>query len=50
MTIDDDFSGYPDDLFQLVHHALSPAVEIPLVGASHLRPCVQDALAGAVKG
>ncbi|AEG44473.1 Inosine/uridine-preferring nucleoside hydrolase [Isoptericola variabilis 225] len=38
VIIDNDFSGDPDDLFQLVHHLLSPSVEIPLVVASHLRP------------
>ncbi|WP_182113119.1 MULTISPECIES: nucleoside hydrolase [unclassified Actinotalea] len=38
VIIDNDFSGDPDDLFQIVHHVLSPAVEIPLVVASHLRP------------
>lgn len=38
VIVDNDFSGDPDDLFQLVHHVLSPAVEIPLVVASHLRP------------
>jgi inosine-uridine nucleoside N-ribohydrolase len=37
VIIDNDFSGDPDDLFQLVHHVLSPAVDIPLVVASHLR-------------
>ena len=38
VIIDNDFSGDPDDLYQLVHHLLSPSVEIPLVIASHLRP------------
>lgn len=38
VIIDNDFSGDPDDLFQVVHHLLSPSVEIPLVVASHLRP------------
>ncbi|MCL3777327.1 MULTISPECIES: nucleoside hydrolase [unclassified Actinomyces] len=38
VIIDNDFSGDPDDFFQLVHHLLSPTVEIPLVVASHLRP------------
>ncbi len=37
VTIDNDFSGDPDDLFQLVHHLLSPSVDIRLVVASHLR-------------
>lgn len=38
VIIDNDFSGDPDDLYQLVHHLLSPSVSIPLVVASHLRP------------
>lgn len=38
VIIDNDFSGDPDDLYQLVHHLLSPSVAIPLVVASHLRP------------
>ncbi|WES63082.1 nucleoside hydrolase [Microbacter sp. GSS18] len=37
VIIDNDFSGDPDDLYQLVHHVLSPSVEIPLIVASHLR-------------
>lgn len=37
VIIDNDFSGDPDDLFQLVHHVLSPGVDIRLVVASHLR-------------
>ncbi len=37
VIIDNDFSGDPDDLFQLVHHLLSPSVDIRLVVASHLR-------------
>lgn len=37
VIIDNDFSGDPDDLFQLVHHLLSPSVEIRGVIASHLR-------------
>ena len=37
VIIDNDFSGDPDDLFQLVHHVLSPNVDIRLVVASHLR-------------
>jgi purine nucleosidase len=36
VIIDNDFSGDPDDLFALVHHVLSPSVEIPLIIASHL--------------
>ncbi len=38
VIIDNDFAGDPDDLYQLVHHLLSPGIEIPLVVASHLRP------------
>lgn len=37
VIIDNDFSGDPDDLYQLVHHLLSPAFDIRLVVASHLR-------------
>ena len=37
IIIDNDFSGDPDDLYQLVHHLLSPSVEVRLVVASHLR-------------
>ncbi len=37
VIIDNDFSGDPDDLYQLVHHLLSPSVEIRGVIASHLR-------------
>jgi purine nucleosidase len=38
VIIDNDFSGDPDDLFQLAHHLLSPSVTIPFVIGSHLRP------------
>lgn len=38
IIVDNDFSGDPDDLFQLVHHLLSPTVDIRGVIASHLRP------------
>jgi len=38
VLIDNDFSGDPDDLPQLVHHLLSPSVDTRLVVASHLRP------------
>lgn len=38
VIIDNDFSGDPDDLFALVHHLLSPSVDIRLVVGSHLRP------------
>lgn len=37
VIIDNDFSGDPDDLYQLVHHLLSPGVDIRLIVASHLR-------------
>lgn len=36
VIVDNDFSGDPDDLFQLVHHLLSPSVEIVLIVGSHL--------------
>lgn len=38
VIVDNDFSGDPDDLVQLVHHLLSPSVTVPLLVASHLRP------------
>ncbi|GAA4169511.1 nucleoside hydrolase [Gryllotalpicola koreensis] len=38
VVIDNDFSGDPDDLFQLAHHVLSGSVEIPFVIGSHLAP------------
>lgn len=38
VIIDNDFSGDPDDLFQLVHHVLSPSVEIRGIIGSHLSP------------
>lgn len=38
VIIDNDFSGDPDDLFQLAHHVLSPSIEIPFVIGSHLAP------------
>lgn len=37
VIIDNDFSGDPDDLFQIVHHLLSPSVDIRAVVGSHLR-------------
>ena len=37
VLIDNDFSGDPDDLFQIVHHLLSPNVDIRAVIGSHLR-------------
>src|SRR3954462_12214201 len=36
--VDNDFSGDPDGLVQLAHHALSPSVDLRLVIGSHLRP------------
>ncbi|MCW3112957.1 MAG: twin-arginine translocation pathway signal protein [Segetibacter sp.] len=36
VIIDNDFSGDPDGLFQLVHHLLSPSVEIRAIIGSHL--------------
>jgi purine nucleosidase len=38
VIIDNDFGGDPDGLFQLVHHLLSPSVEIRGIIGSHLRP------------
>nr|WP_179723116.1 nucleoside hydrolase [Petropleomorpha daqingensis] len=38
VVVDNDFSGDPDGLVQLVHHALSPSVDLRLVIGSHLRP------------
>jgi len=37
VIIDNDFSGDPDGLFQLVHHLLSPSVEIRGIIGSHLK-------------
>ncbi len=37
VIVDNDFSGDPEDLFQLAHHVLSPSVEIPFVIGSHLK-------------
>ena len=36
VILDNDFSGDPDGLFQLVHHLLSPSVDISFVIGSHL--------------
>lgn len=36
IIIDNDFSGDPDGLFQLVHHVLSPSVDIRGIIGSHL--------------
>src|SRR5688572_3440493 len=38
VIIDNDFGGDPDGLIQLVHHLLSPSVEIRGIIGSHLRP------------
>lgn len=38
VIIDNDFAGDPDDLYQLVHHLLSPSVEVRGIVCSHLRP------------
>jgi inosine-uridine nucleoside N-ribohydrolase len=38
VVIDNDFGGDPDGLFALVHHLLSPSVEIRGIIGSHLRP------------
>jgi inosine-uridine nucleoside N-ribohydrolase len=38
LLIDNDFGGDPDGLFQLVHHLLSPSVEISGIIGSHLKP------------
>lgn len=37
VIIDNDFSGDPDSLFQLVHLLLSPSVEIKAIIGSHLK-------------
>jgi purine nucleosidase len=38
IIIDNDFGGDPDGLFQLVHHLLSPSVDIRAIIGSHLKP------------
>jgi len=38
VIIDNDFTGDPDDLFQLAHHLLCPSVDVRGIVASHLRP------------
>jgi purine nucleosidase len=38
VLIDNDFSGDPDDLFQLAHHLLSPSVKVCGITGSHLWP------------
>lgn len=37
VIIDNDFGGDPDGLFQLVHHLLSPSVDIRAIIGSHLK-------------
>ncbi|MEP6584458.1 MAG: nucleoside hydrolase [Ginsengibacter sp.] len=37
IIIDNDFGGDPDGLFQLVHHLLSPSVDIRAIIGSHLK-------------
>lgn len=37
VLVDNDFSGDPDDLFQMAHHLLSPSVEVVGIIGSHLR-------------
>jgi purine nucleosidase len=36
VLLDNDFSGDPDDLFQLVHHLLAPSVSVAGIIGSHL--------------
>ena len=36
VIIDNDFSGDPDGLFQLVHHLMSPSVDVRAIIGSHL--------------
>lgn len=38
VIVDNDFAGDPDDLYQLVHHLLSPSVDIRGIVGSHLKP------------
>jgi hypothetical protein len=38
LVSDNDYSGDPDGLYQLVHHLLSPSVDIRAVIGSHLAP------------
>ncbi len=38
VIIDNDFGGDPDGLFALVHHLLSPSVDIRAIIGSHLKP------------
>lgn len=38
VIVDNDFAGDPDDLYQLVHHLLSPSVEVRGIVCSHLPP------------
>lgn len=48
VIVDNDFSGDPDDLFQLAHHLLSPSVEIPFVISSRLPAVPPEAHIGSV--
>lgn len=38
VLLDNDYAGDPDGIFQLVHHVLSPSVDIRGIIGSHLRP------------
>ena len=38
VIIDNDFAGDPDDLYQVVHHLMSPSVEVCGIIPSHLAP------------
>lgn len=38
VIIDNDFAGDPDDLYQVVHHVMSPSVEVCGIIPSHLAP------------
>lgn len=46
VIIDNDFAGDPDDLYQLVHHLLSPSVDVRGIICSHL-PAGDDLYGGA---
>jgi inosine-uridine nucleoside N-ribohydrolase len=45
IVVDNDFSGDPDGLVQLAHHALSPSVDLRLVIGSRLGPDAREILA-----
>ena len=47
VVVDNDFSGDPDGLVQLAHHALSPSVDLRLVDDSLLVQVVDDGVGGA---